>query len=567
MSNTIGISFFVHPALVLILGAMLLPLLRGTARNSAVLGVPILALVALWLLPEGKLWQVQWLDYTLAPLVVDKLSRLFATIFLLMSAVGGLFALGQTSKLEIPAAFLYAGSAVGVTLAGDLVTVFLFWEFMAVGSTLVLWSAGTPGAWSASRRYVAVHLAGGVILFAGVAGQILATGDVGFHAMQVDSLATWLILIGFLINAGAPPLSAWLPDAYPEASWSGTVFLSAFTTKTAVYVLLRGFPGNEILIWVGLFMIFYGIVYALLENDMRRILAYSIVNQVGFMVVGIGIGTEMALNGAAAHAFSHIIYKALLLMSAGAVLAATGKRKCSELGGLFHSMPLTTVCGTIGALAISSFPLTSGFVSKSMVTQAAADGHLQMVWLLLAAASAGVFLHAGIKFPWFVFFQKDSGLRPSDPAPSMRWAMLVFAFLCVALGIWPDPLYALLPYAVDYAPYTAAHVITQLQLLLFSGLAFFVMLNYLKRTPTITLDVDLLWRSVGPAMVRVSGHWLRVVSGGLSQSASRGIVSVSQALSRQRHPDGLLLRSWPTGSMALWVMVMLLAYLALYYLG
>ena len=567
MSNTIEISFFVHPALVLILGAMLLPLLHGTARNSAVLGVPILALVALWLLPEGKLWQVQWLDYTLAPLVVDKLSRLFATIFLLMAAVGGLFALGQTSKLEIPAAFLYAGSAVGVTLAGDLVTVFLFWEFMAVGSTLVLWSAGTPGAWSASRRYVAVHLAGGVILFAGVAGQILATGDVGFHAMQADSLATWLILIGFLINAGAPPLSAWLPDAYPEASWSGTVFLSAFTTKTAVYVLLRGFPGNEILIWVGLFMVFYGIVYALLENDMRRILAYSIVNQVGFMVVGIGIGTEMALNGAAAHAFSHIIYKALLLMSAGAVLAATGKRKCSELGGLFHSMPLTTVCGTIGALAISSFPLTSGFVSKSMVTQAAADGHLQMVWLFLAAASAGVFLHAGIKFPWFVFFQKDSGLRPPDPAPSMRWAMLVFAFLCVALGIWPDPLYALLPYTVDYAPYTTAHVITQLQLLLFSGLAFFVMLNYLKRTPTITLDVDLLWRSVGPTMVRVSGHWLRVVRGGLSQSASRGIVSVSQALLRQRHPDGLLFRSWPTGSMALWVMVMLLAYLALYYLG
>jgi multicomponent Na+:H+ antiporter subunit D len=240
----------------------------------------------------------------LAPLAVDKLSRLFATIFLLMAIVGGLFALRQTSRLEIPGAFLYAGSAVGVALAGDLVTVFLFWEFMAVGSTLVLWSAGTPAAWAASRRYVAIHLAGGVILFAGIAGQILATGDAGFHAMQADSIATWLILIGFLINAGAPPLSAWLPDAYPEASWSGTVFLSAFTTKTAVYVLLRGFPGTEILIWVGIFMIFYGIVYALLENDMRRILAYSIVNQVGFMVTGIGIGTEMALNGAAAHAFT-----------------------------------------------------------------------------------------------------------------------------------------------------------------------------------------------------------------------------------------------------------------------
>lgn len=556
-----------HPALILIAGALLLPFLRGKARNIAVLSAPTFALIALWLLPEGKLWQVQWLDYQLAPLAVDKLSRLFATIFLLMAVVGGLFALRQTSRLEVPAAFLYAGSAVGVTLAGDLVTVFLFWEFMAVGSTLVLWSAGTPAAFAASKRYVAVHLAGGVILFAGVAGQIAATGDASFHAMQVDSISTWLILIGFLINAGAPPLSAWLPDTYPEASWSGTVFLSAFTTKTAVYVLLRGFPGTEILIWVGIFMIFYGIVYALLENDMRRILAYSIVNQVGFMITGIGIGTEMALNGAAAHAFSHIIYKALLLMSAGAVLAATNRRKCSELGGLFHSMPITTICGTIGALAISSFPLTSGFVSKSMVTQAAIDGHLQAVWLFLAAASAGVFLHAGIKFPWFVFFQKDSGLRPADPPASLRWAMILFAFLCIALGVYPEPLYALLPYEVNYVPYTAAHVITQLQLLLFSGLAFFVMLDYLKRTPTITLDVDWLWRVAGPEVAKSCRLALVETRAGFANGLANGLASIGALIARQRRPDGMLLRSWPTGSMSLWVMVMLLAHLAIYYLG
>ncbi|GAB1392218.1 Na(+)/H(+) antiporter subunit D [Rhodocyclaceae bacterium] len=554
-----------HPALILIAGALLLPFLRGNVRNIAVLSAPTFALIALWLLPEGKLWQVQWLDYSLAPLAVDKLSRLFATIFLLMAAVGGLFALRQTSRLEVPAAFLYAGSAVGVVLASDLVTVFLFWEFMAVGSTLVLWSAGTPTAFAASKRYVAVHLAGGVILFAGIAGQIAATGDASFHAMKVDSIATWLILIGFLINAGAPPLSAWLPDAYPEASWSGTVFLSAFTTKTAVYVLLRGFPGTEILIWVGIFMIFYGIVYALLENDMRRILAYSIVNQVGFMITGIGIGTEMALNGAAAHAFAHIIYKALLLMSAGAVLAATGKRKCSELGGLFHSMPLTTICGTIGALAISSFPLTSGFVSKSMVTQAAIDGHLQTVWLFLAAASAGVFLHAGIKFPWFVFFQKDSGLRPADPPASMRWAMIFFAFLCIALGVYPDPLYALLPYTVNYVPYTAAHIITQLQLLLFSGLAFFVMLDYLKRTPTITLDVDWLWRVAGPAVVKPCRFALAGARAGLGELIEVCRRASADFLTRHRRPEGMLMRSWPTGSMALWVMVMLLANLVFFY--
>lgn len=556
----------VHPGLVLILGAFALPFLRGSARSAAVLALPLLALFCLWQLPQGTLWRAHWLGYELAPLSVDKLSRLFATIFALMACGGGLFALGQTSRLEIPAAYVYAGSAIGVALAGDLVTVFVFWELMAVGSTLVLWSAGTATAWAASRRYVMIHLLGGVVLFAGVTGHLLDTGDAAFVRMAPDTMAHWLIFIGFLINAGAPPLSAWLPDAYPEASWSGTVFLSAFTTKTAVYVLLRGFPGTEFLIWIGLFMVFYGIVYALLENDMRRILAYSIVNQVGFMIAGIGIGTEMALNGAAAHAFTHIIYKALLLMSAGAVLAATGRRKCSELGGLFHSMPLTTICGSIGALAISSFPLTSGFVSKSMVAQAAIDGRLPWVWLALAAASAGVFLHAGIKFPWFVFFQKDSGLRPSDPPASMRLAMIAFAFLCIALGVWPEPLYRLLPHAVDYVPYTAAHVLTQLQLLLFSGLAFFVMLPWLKRTSTLTLDADWSYRVLLPALAGAVGRLIRR----MQSAAGVGIAALAGRLAedihRHREPGGLLLRNWPTGSMALWAMTMLLAWLILYYI-
>jgi multicomponent Na+:H+ antiporter subunit D len=560
-------AFHLHPALILLLGAFLLPWLRGQARSMAIVALPLLALGALWMLPEGVLWQAQWLGMELTPLRVDKLSRLFATIFTLMAAVGGIFALRQPSRLEVPAAFVYAASAVGVTLAGDLVSLFVCWEVMAIGSTLVLWSAGTPSAWSASRRYLMVHLFGGVVLFAGVTAYVLQTGQTEFVRMSPDSIAHWLILAGFLINAGAPPFSAWLSDAYPEASWSGTVFLSAFTTKTAVYVLLRGFPGSEILIWIGLFMVFYGIVYALLENDMRRILAYSIVNQVGFMIAGIGIGSEMALNGAAAHAFCHIIYKGLLLMSAGVVLEATGKRKCSELGGLFHSMPLTTICGSIGALAISSFPLTSGFISKSMVSQAAGDAHLLWVWLALTAASAGVFLHAGIKFPWFVFFQKDSGLRPADPQGGMRWAMLIFAALCILIGVWPEPLYSLLPYATDYQAYTGAHVIAQLQLLLFSGLAFFVMLPWLKRTPTISLDFDWFYRVAAPWLIK---GWARILDGLMSSAGWLGKAGGQRLLywaAIHVRPGGLFRRTWPTGSMAFWAMVMLLAYLGVYYLG
>ncbi|WP_296490266.1 Na(+)/H(+) antiporter subunit D [Rhodoferax sp.] len=554
-----------HPGLVLIVGALLLPFLRGTARSVAIVALPLLVLALVWQVPDGPAWQLRFLDYTLTPLQGDKLSRLFATIFALMATGGGLFAITQKSRVEVPAAFVYAGSAIGVALAGDLVTVFVFWELMAVGSTLVLWSQGTEAAYRAARRYLMIHLLGGVVLFAGVTGQIVNTGDVTFARLGLDSPAHWLILIGFLINVAAPPLSAWLPDAYPEASWSGTVFLSAFTTKTAVYVLIRGFPGTELLIWLGLFMAFYGIIYGLLENDIRRILAYTIVNQGGLMMVGVGLGTEMSLNGATAQAFAGVIYVALLLMSAGSVMQMTGKRKCTELGGLVRTMPLTAVCGTVGALAVSAFPFTSGFISKSMVSQAALDGHLLWVWLLLTAASAGAFLHAGLKFPWFVFFHKDSGLRPAEPPLSMRWAMVIFSFLCIALGVWPEPLYALLPYHVSYVPYTGAHVVTQLQLLLFSGLAFFVLLPYLKRTLTITLDTDWMWRFVLPALLHKVGMPL-MKAWNLLVHAAYVLITESMALVLYQHrQDGRFARTWSTRSMAMWVLVLLLGFLILYY--
>jgi multicomponent Na+:H+ antiporter subunit D len=555
----------VPPALLLIAGGLLLPFLPGRARGAVLLLVPVATLLLVWQVPDGVAVKVMFLGHELALVKGDALSRLFATVFAIMAFAGGLFALNQKRTVELAAAFCYAGSAVGVAFAGDLLSLFIFWELMAIASTLVVWSAGL-WARGAGLRYAAVHLFGGVLLMAGIAGEFAATGSLAFGKMALDSVPRWLILAGFLINAGAPPLSAWLPDAYPESSWSGMVFLSAFTTKAAVYVLMRGFAGTELLIYVGLFMVFYGIIYAILENDMRRILAYSIVNQVGFMVTGIGIGTEMALNGAASHAFTHIIYKALLLMSAGSVLYMTGKRKCTDLGGLFRTMPITTVCGIVGALSISSFPLTSGFVSKSMISEAAGMQHLAVVWYLLAAASAGVFLHAGIKFPWFVFFQKDSGLRPPDPPWNMRAAMIFFALLCIGLGVVPGPLYALLPHKVDFVPYTASHVVFYLQLLLFSGLAFFLMLGWLKRTLTITLDVDWLYRGPGRAVAQWFAAAAPASWAFICEQARQGARRFARNVEYYHGEEGTLARAWPTGTMAFWTTVILAAYLILSYL-
>lgn len=562
------------PAFILLIAAVLICLVKGHGRTTVILVAPIITLWAIWQIPDGVQSTIQFLSYNIEPVEGSPVRRLFATIFAIMVFVGGLYSFRVARWYELAAAFAYAAGAIGVCFAGDLITMFVYWELMAIFSTIVVWCGGTPGARAAGLRYAIMHLLGGVVLKVGIEGVIVGTGSIQIQPMLATDFSTWMILIGILINAAAPPVSAWLADAYPESTPTGSVFLSAFTTKTAVLALILLFPGEPVLIGIGLFMVMYGIIFALLENDVRRILAYSVVNQVGFMVVAVGIGTEMALNGATAHAFAHIIYKALLFMSAGVVIYRTGKNKCMELGGLFRTMPLTCICGIIGALAISSFPLTSGFTTKSMISQAAVDGNLMWVYMALTAASAGVFLHAGIKFPWYVFFQKDSGLRPKDAPWNMGLAMIIFASLCIGLGIFPEYLYGLLPYPVDYQPYTVGKVLFYLQLLLFSGLAFFVLLPLMKRTMTISLDTDWLWRRAAVSLVKLIEQVLKsigeviAVQRVLLQKLLHRITInyLGQPHTADSKERGVFARSWPVGTTALWIAGLLSAYVLLYYL-
>jgi len=555
------------PALALIGGALLTAAISSRRLRALVVVVaPLVCLYGIWQIPDGVSLTTSFLGYTLELVEGSPVRRLFATIFALMSVTGAVFAFNHARRTELVAAQFYAAGAVGVCFAGDLLTLFVFWELMALFSTVVVWCGGTEKARAAGVRYAIMHLLGGVILKVGIEGLMVSSGSLDIRPLQASDFSTWMILIGILINAAAPPLSAWLSDAYPSASPTGSVFLSAFTTKTAILALILLFPGESILIWVGVFMIFYGIIYALLENDIRRILAFSIVNQVGFMVCAVGIGTEMAINGAAAHAFAHIVYKALLFMSAGVVVMRTGMHLCTDVGGLFRTMPITMWCGVIGALAISSFPLTSGFTTKTMISQASVDEGLMLVYFLLAAASAGVFLHAGIKFPWFVFFQKDSGLRPKDAPWNMTLAMLFFAFLCILLGVFPQLLYPLLPYAVEYEPYKAGKVLFYLQLLLFSGLAFFLLLPWMQRTLTISLDVDWLWRRGLPLLARSAARFGSPLLSTLqTRLASVGSALTTSARNTMGHA-GPLGRSWEIGTTALWIVLLLMVYVFAYYL-
>jgi multicomponent Na+:H+ antiporter subunit D len=495
---------WVHPGLLLILGAWAVPLLEGRLKRALMVSLPAAALALCLLLEPGRYGAVRFLGHELVFGRVDRLSLVFAFVFALLALVGMLYALHLDDDAQHVAALVYAGGAIGLTFAGDFLTFFLFWELMAVSAALLVCLRREATALAAGLRYLLVHVAGGLCLLGGIALHWADTGSLAFEDMSAlsGSAAFALILLAFLVNAAVPPVGAWLPDAYPEASATGAVFLTAFTTKSAVYALIRGFAGTEILVWLGAAMAVYGVVYAVLENDARRLLAYHIISQVGYMVCGVGIGTELALNGATAHAFAHILYKGLLFMGAGAVLHVTGLRKLSEMGGLFRSMPLTLGLYMVGAFAISAVPLFSGFVSKAMVVSSAAETHRTWTFLLLTLASSGTFLHTGLKLPYYMFFGGPRRLQAQEPPANMLAAMALAAAACLLIGILPGLLYAQLPFPVDYAPYSARHVAATLGLLAFTALGFFRLLRHLEPEPSISLDTDWLYRRALTAALR-----------------------------------------------------------------
>lgn len=558
------------PFLVYIIGAAILPLIpKGNLRAGTSLIFPIIGALLIWNMPHGLHHQMSFVGLDITILRVDKLSTIFGLIFSLAAFLSLLYAWHVRDIVQQTASLLYAGSAIGAVFAGDLITLFFFWEGTAITSVFLIWARGTEGAYHTGMRYLVVQIGSGVILIAGAALYYLETGGVAFDKMTLGSPATWLIFLSFGIKCAFPLLHNWLQDAYPAATVTGTVVLSAFTTKLAVYALARGFPGTEILIYIGAVMTLFPIFYAVIENDLRRVLAYSLNNQLGFMVVGVGLGTELALNGTAAHAFAHILYKALLFMSVGAVLFRTGTAKGSELGGLYKTMPLTMIFCVIGAASISAFPLFSGFISKSLILSAAAHDHYYVIWAILLFASAGVFHHSGIKIPYFAFFAHDSGLRPKEAPWNMLLAMGITAFLCIAIGVYPEPLYALLPYEVEYVPYTTTHVITQLQLLFFSALAFTVLMRtgiYPPELRSINLDFDWIYRRAGPAVLGWLSWVVGSIYGFLLSFLENSTKKTIKRLYNSHGPEGRMARNWPTGAMVLSIAVLLGATLLINFL-
>ena len=547
----------VAPFLVFFASAAIVSLSPARWRSVLLVATPVAGAVNLWLLDPSTTLGAPVMGIDLVIHSSDRLSVLFGWLFHLAALIAGVYSLHMSDRLQQVAALAYAGCALGAVFAGDLLTLFLFWEGLALTSAALILARRRPGSLRATLRYLAVQVTSGLLLLAGIA-MLRAGGEgIGLVAMELDGTAAWLIFLALGIKCGFPLLHGWIIDAYPEATETGTVLMSAFTTKVAIYALARLFPGTGELIWIGAVMTMFPIFYAVIENDLRRVLAYSMINQLGFMVVGIGVGTELALNGAVSHAFNDVLFKGLLFMTMGAVLYRTGRMGGSELGGLYRTMPATTGLCIVGAASISAFPLFSGFVSKSMIMVAVIEEGHGWIWLALLFASAGVFHHAGIKIPFFAFFAHDSGLRPKEAPRAMLVAMAVAASGCLVIGMWPDLLYRMLPYPVHYEPYTWSHVLTQCQLLFFSALAFTLLKLYRlypPELPGVNIDADWCYRWLLPRLAR---HALRLAGDAAVplRAASLALIAGATGVGRRwGGPSGILARDPVTGTASLVVL-------------
>lgn len=572
------------PGMLMIVGALLIPLLPRKIQGWSAVFLPIISMVHLLLaFSDGFVFEMTVMGNELTPIRVDRLSLIFGYIFHIAGFMSAIYAAKVDDPIQHLSGQVYAGAAIAAAFSGDLISLFVFWELTAISSVFLIWASRNEDSLRCAIRYLVIQVASGVILLSGALMLFKKTGSLDFGSKEhmfgffshdgLDTAET-VIIWAFAIKAAFPFLHNWLQDAYPKATYSGTVFLSAFTTKLAIYALARGFAGTEFLIPIGCVMTIFPIFFAVIENDLRRVLAYSLNNQLGFMVVGIGIGTPLALDGACAHAFAHIIYKGLLFMSMGAVLLRVGTTEASELGGLHKKMPYTTIFCIIGAASISAFPLLSGFAAKSLIASAAAySGYTAVVFVLLFA-SAGVMEHSGIKIPYFAFFAHDAGHDVKEAPWNMLLAMGIAAALCIGIGVYPAALYNLLPgSAIDvhhgnhvYNAYTFGHVLTQFELLIFAALAFALLIRmkiYPAEIRAVNLDFDWTYRRLIPSSVHGSIRLFTAMFAPAKEIVSGHFQDLRERI-MSWFTDSSQQKSVESGYAAIWAALLLASFMILY---
>jgi multicomponent Na+:H+ antiporter subunit D len=519
------------PVLVVALVAAIAP--RKIGHGLGFLATAGVAVGSL-LVPSGTHLTPQLFGFETVLYQVDDFSRMMGVIFGLIGAAAVLYAYSSEADGKQTAVALgYVGTSLGAVFAGDWLTLVFFWELMAVTSTLLVWYYGGRAV-RTGFRYALAHGIGGSLVLGAVVWQYTAAGSFLFSeaAGVVGPVAPALMAVGIGVNVGFIGLHTWLPDTYPSPHIAASVFLCVYTTKTGVYAMFRAFPDGHLWIaYMGGAMAVFGASMALLQEDMRRLLSYHIISQVGYMVAGVGIGTTLATAGAFGHVFNHILYKALLFMSVGVVIYRTGIEDITELGGLWRVMPVTFVAYLSGAAAISGVPGFNGFVSKGIIiaeahksvenfvigSESVPLGGEDLLWWLLIIGGVGTFM-SFIKLGYYVFFHGSATIDPADARIGQAVPMLAVGGLCLALGLLPGTLFEVLPDTAEiagkYTTYTVPHVVEGVILGIAGFIGFFTLKGPLSRATWIP-DVDRILNPVffygGRGLVRaVTESWAAI---------------------------------------------------------
>ena len=452
----------VPPATPVLLAVVALVALSRRAGHAV--GALACAAVLGWTatVPEGVYLPVTFLGFDAVLFNVDEFSRMMGIIFGFIGTGAVLYSyFSYADSVQTAYALSYVGSSLGAVFAGDWLVLLFFWELMAVTSTVLVWHHGGEAV-RAGFRYAILHGIGGSVLMAGIVWHYVEVGSFLFEAAEgiAPGMPSLLAALGIGVNVGFIGLHTWLPDTYPRPHIAASVFLSVFTTKTGVYAMVRAFPdGNLWLAYLGGVMTVFGAGYALMQNDMRRLLSYHIQAQVGYMLAGIGLGTALGITGAMGHLYNNILYKSLLFMIAGVVIYRTGEESLKKVGGLAREMPVTAGLFAVAALSISGFPGFNGFVTKGMVISSAHYKHLDALWWLLLAGGVGTFM-SFIKFGYYAFFHGEPTHSVPDANTGQKAVMATVALLCIVYGLVPETLFAVLPGegAAEAHPYTLEHV-------------------------------------------------------------------------------------------------------------
>lgn len=501
------LSFLISPYIVMAIISVAILLTSKSLRLLPIIIAPMAALGLLWSLPLGFELKSHWYGYDVIWIELDNIARFMASLFALTALAGGIFAFKLTRRKEIFTAYLYGACAMATVLAGDLISLMIAWELLAITSLILLWFSRENGAKNAAMRYGLWHFLGGALLLSGIALQMAQMQNISFENISLNSLAAWLILIGIWLNTGMFPFTSWVVDAYPKASPSGAVFLSSFTTKTAIIIMLRLFWGEEILLYPALITIAIAGIYSFIEDDMRRLLSWSILIQVSFMIVAIAAGHELAYIAVPAMAAVHILYKSTLFMASGLVLHYTGESRMSKISGLIDDMPFIFALALVAALTSMAAPLTAGFLAKTWLLESIDQGHLYLGWIFLTIMSGVAILPTGLWFIRWVFVSDDiTEKNPEKPYITPQLAMLIPVALCLLLAI-PSLWNLLLHTSLDMGKIVRLkEILHSLQLIFISLAIGFLAMKWFSPRSHYTLGIDYLWREAVPFYKRAADN-------------------------------------------------------------